>query len=181
MITGTSIVSKQASGVDVEIRPSTPNDLEAFWHCVDSVARERRFLAMVEAPPLSEARAYLEQARSQGMIQFVALKEPRIVGWCDVVPIRWEGFRHSGRLGMGVSGDFRGRGIGTRLLGETLRAARAAGLRRIELEVFGSNRVARAMYERHGFVQEGVKRRGRVLDGGVDDLICMALAFETNA
>lgn len=159
----------------VQIRRSTPDDVEAFWRCLDSVARERRFLVMVQAPPLSEARAFLEQARSNDMVQFVAVKESRIIGWCDITPSRWDGFRHSGNLGMGVLAEFRGRGIGSRLLLETIRAAKDAGLKRIELEVFSSNRVAIAMYKRQGFIQEGIKRQARVLDGVVDDAICMAL------
>jgi RimJ/RimL family protein N-acetyltransferase len=55
-----------------------------------------------------------------------------------------------------------------------LRAAEEAGLTRIELEVFASNHAAIRLYERHGFVIEGVKRGARVLDGIVDDLVCMA-------
>lgn len=161
--------------VDVEIRPSTPDDLEAVWRCLDSVARERRFLAMVEAPPLADARAFFEQARSKGMIQFVAVTGSRVIGWCDITPRRWDGFRHSGSLGMGVLAEFRGRGIGSRLLVETLQAARESGLRRIELEVFSSNRAAIALYRKHGFIQEGVKRQARVIDGAVDDLVCMGL------
>jgi RimJ/RimL family protein N-acetyltransferase len=165
----------------VEIRRSTPEDFEAFWQCLDSVARERRFLAMVEAPSRAEARAFLEQARASGMIQFVAVRDSRVIGWCDVTPVQWEGFRHSGRLGMGVVGGFRGQGLGTKLLVATLHAARGAGLTRIELEVFRSNTAAIALYNRHGFVEEGIKRRGRVLDGVIDDVVCMGLLLDETA
>jgi RimJ/RimL family protein N-acetyltransferase len=159
----------------VEIRRSTAEDLEGFWQCIDAVARERRFIGMVEAPPLAEGRAFIDQARADGMIQFIAVDRARVVGWCDITPLRWEGFRHSGRLGMGLLAGFRGRGLGTRLLVTALRAAEEAGLTRVELEVFASNHTAIRLYERHGFVVEGVKRGARVLDGMVDDLVCMAL------
>jgi RimJ/RimL family protein N-acetyltransferase len=165
----------------VEIRRSTPDDFEALWECLDSVARERRFLAMIEAPSRPEARAFLEQARSGGMIQFVAVRELRVIGWCDVTPVRWEGFRHSGRLGMGVVSGSRGQGLGAKLLAATLGAARDAGLTRVELEVFRSNTAAIALYNRHGFVEEGVKRRGRVLDGVIDDVVCMGLLLDETA
>jgi RimJ/RimL family protein N-acetyltransferase len=164
--------------VDAEIRRSTPDDIPAFWQCLDSVARERRFLAMVEAPPLPEAQAFLEEARAGGMIQFVAVNESRVVGWCDITPVHWEGFRHTGRLGMGVLDGFRGQGLGTELLLQTLHAAREAGLTRIELEVFATNDVAVSLYGRHGFVREGIKRAARAIDGITDDVICMALLFD---
>lgn len=129
---------------------------------------------MLEAPPIEEARAFLAQARAHGMIQCVAIEEVRVVGWCDVSPVRWEGMRHCGRLGMGVLAGWRGRGIGTRLLVETVEAAERAGLTRVELEVFRKNAAAIRLYERHGFVHEGVKRQARIVDGIADDLICMA-------
>jgi ribosomal protein S18 acetylase RimI-like enzyme len=45
----------------------------------------------------------------------------------------------------------RGRGLGRRLLGELLSQARAAGLRRLELETFSALRVAASIYVRAGF------------------------------
>jgi RimJ/RimL family protein N-acetyltransferase len=43
--------------------------------------------------------------------------------------------------------------------------------------VFASNTRAFALYERLGFVREGLKRRARKLDGGYDDDVLMALLF----
>jgi hypothetical protein len=48
----------------VVIRRSTPEDLESFWRCLDAVARDCRWLALVEAPPIEEARKFLDEARS---------------------------------------------------------------------------------------------------------------------
>jgi SAM-dependent methyltransferase len=114
------------------------------------------------------------------MVQFVATDGERVVGWCDVAPRSWHGFRHSGVLGMGVVAEWRNQGIGSRLLQATLAAARAAGLSRIDLEVFRSNRGAIILYEKFGFVHEGVKRDARVLDDLRDDLLCMGLRFDAH-
>jgi GNAT superfamily N-acetyltransferase len=46
---------------------------------------------------------------------------------------------HTGVLGIGVLAEFRGRGIGTALIRETLKEARASGLTRIELSVREGN------------------------------------------
>jgi len=48
-------------------------------------------------------------------------------------------------------------------------------LERIELEVFASNAPAIKLYEKVGFVVEGVKQKARKLDDIYDDLIEMAL------
>ena len=49
------------------------------------------------------------------------------------------------------------------------------GLRRLTLEVAASNARARRVYERAGFVVEGVRRQVRLVDGLWDDVVDMAL------
>jgi RimJ/RimL family protein N-acetyltransferase len=162
----------------VVLRRETPEDFESFMRCLDAVARERRWLALVEAPPLAEARAFIENARAQGSVRVVAAVGSEIVGFCDVIPKAYPGHAHAGDLGMGLLPAYRGRGLGRRLLDETVRRTFAQGLTRIELEVYESNRAAIALYERYGFAHEGRKRRGRNLDGVTEDILCMALLRE---
>jgi ribosomal protein S18 acetylase RimI-like enzyme len=76
---------------------------------------------------------------------------------------------------MGVLPGYRGLGHGRRLAEAAIAAARQAGMERIELEVFASNVTAIRLYEKLGFQHEGVKRRGRKLDGVYDDHVLMAL------
>lgn len=76
---------------------------------------------------------------------------------------------------MGVLSDFRGQGIGQGLIAHALNAARAGGLERVELEVFASNMPAIQLYEKVGFIVEGIKRKARKLDGLYDDIVEMAL------
>ncbi len=55
---------------------------------------------------------------------------------------------------MGVHGDRRGRGVGTKLLAELLTRARASGIERVSLSVEPDN-FAYHLYERAGFVPVG--------------------------
>lgn len=165
-------------GRSVHIRRSTPEDFDGFYECFAAICRERRYLAMVDPPPKDAARAFVDDMHQRGAVQFVAIAAGPVVGWCDIIPGVWEGFRHSGRLGMGIAPEFRGQGIGRRLLDATIDGARAAGLTRIELEVFSSNTNAIALYERYGFAHEGLHRRGRIIDGRVEDVVMMGLLFD---
>ena len=167
-----------ADDTAVQIRRSTPEDFDGFYECFADICRERRFLALVEPPPKDASRAFVDDALQRGMVQYVATAGSRVVGWCDIVAHPWEGFRHSGRLGMGIAADFRGKGVGWRLLDATVTAAHEAGLTRIELEVFSSNTGAIKLYERYGFVHEGVHRRGRIIDGRVEDVLMMGLLLD---
>jgi RimJ/RimL family protein N-acetyltransferase len=112
---------------------------------------------------------------ARGVIQFVALVGSQVVGWCDISRKPIEGFRHSGVLGMGLLQPYRGRGLGGALLRAVLDEAQLQGLSRVELEVYTSNQPAIALYERFGFVREGIKRSARILDGKIEDILCMAL------
>ena len=46
-------------------------------------------------------------------------------------------------------------------------------IEKIELQVYASNRPARALYRKFGFAQEGRRIRARKLDGKYDDVILM--------
>jgi RimJ/RimL family protein N-acetyltransferase len=149
--------------------------IEGLWSVLAAVAQERRYLATVDGFSLPQVRAFARDIVSDGGVQFVAIDGGVVVGWCDVRRSPYEGFRHVGVLGIGLAANRRDKGIGPRLLARTIEAASEAGVRRVELEVFASNSRAVHVFERSGFVREGLKRRARVLDGREDDVVCMAL------
>ena len=162
---------------DATIVPLSDAHIEGFRAAVDGVARERRYVAMLEAPPLEDCRAYVLDMRRRGFPQYVALYDTHVVGWCDISPANRPVYAHSGTLGIGIVAGYRGRGLGTRLLAAALQRAREIGLTRIELDVRAANTPAIALYERFGFVREGVKKNAVRVDGEYEDVIAMALLF----
>ena len=164
----------------VRIVPTTTEaHVAGFNRCVDVVARERRYIGLVTGPPLAASAAFVRHVVDGGGVHLVALdSDDTVVGWCDITRHDREGFRHAGRLGMGLLPSARGHGFGRRLAEAAIEAARAKGFERVELEVFGSNARAIALYERLGFVREGVRRRAWKLDGAYDDDVLMALFLD---
>ncbi len=160
--------------MSIEIVPIQRRHIGAFHALLDAVARERRYLAFLSAPPLAQARRFVLNNLRNGCAQFVALDGEQLVGWCDVVPKAQETLRHSGTLGMGVAATHRGQGIGSRLMDVTLDAAQAGGLSRIELVVRADNAPAIALYRRKGFILEGTLRRYLQVDGAWFDACLMA-------
>jgi ribosomal protein S18 acetylase RimI-like enzyme len=158
--------------------PIAEEHVEGFWAGLDSVARERRYLTFLQAPPLEEVGNFLRRNIRKGHPQYVALSGVKVVGWCDALPIDRPTRAHTGVLGLAVLAEFRGRGIGTALLRETLNGARAFGLTRVELGVRAGNAHVVPLYERFGFVREGVQKNAIRLDGEYEDLICMALLLD---
>ena len=66
---------------------------------------------------------------------------------------------------MGLLPAWRGRGVGRRLLEATVAKARCEGFKRIELDVYADNPRAIALYEKAGFVREGIVRDASLIDG----------------
>ncbi len=161
----------------IEIVPITQGHIESFHKTLDVVARERRYLAFLEAPPLESTRAFILDMIEQGYPQLVALSAGEVIGWCDVTPKARPIYAHSGVLGMGLLPQFRRQGIGKRLIAQSLAAARSFGLQRVELMVRENNRGAIALYKRMGFEIEGVQRNAILLDGTYENLILMAVLF----
>ncbi len=158
----------------VEILPIERRHIAGFREVLDSVARERRYLAFTEAPPMPQVRRFVLGNLRSAAAQFVAVDEGRVVGWCDITPKTREALRHSGVLGMGVAAKHRGIGVGARLLAATLEAAFASGLKRVELTVLAENAAAIALYRRFGFETEGLCRDYLLLDDRAQDAMIMA-------
>lgn len=151
-------------------------ELCASYHdCVDSVARERRYLGSIEAPPLEKAYAFMDRLLADGMPFIVAVGAGKVVGWCDISRATMAGAQHCGHLGMGVLAGYRGMGLGGRLMLSALETAKSAGIERVNLSVFSTNEPAIALYKKLGFEVEGLHRNARKLDGITEDIIDMAL------
>ena len=153
---------------------------ESFHAAVDYVARERRYIGLVEAPPVESTREFLRKIVAGAGVQFLAVTaEKSVIGWCDVIRNPIEGFHHVGRLGMGLLPGYRRRGLGRQLATKAIQAARAVGIERVELEVFATNEAAIELYRTLGFTTEGIKHKARKLDGRYVDNVLMALVVDT--
>ena len=161
----------------VEIVPITQDHIDGFHRALDFVAREGRYLAFVEGPPLENTRAFVLDHIQRGLPQFVAISAGEVVGWCDVTPKERPIYAHGGVLGIGLLPRFRGRGIGTNLIRSTLAATRTIGLHRVELTVRENNTRAIELYKKVGFVVEGFQRDAVQIDGLYENIVCMALLF----
>ena len=158
-----------------------PAHFEALWQVFDSVARERRYLASTEAAPKPAMLGYLQGYIDQGLPYTVALVDGVVCGWCSIQSVYGQTRAHVGMLGMGLLPAQRGLGLGQRLMAPAIDAAWAFGFSRIELSVRTDNPRAIALYERMGFVREGLQRQAFYVDGDYADIATMALLRATAA
>lgn len=162
---------------EIIVEPMRPELIESFHEALDSVARERRYLSLLQASPLEAVRTFVMGLMDNGNPQFVALVGERVVGWCDIQRGTRETQSHRGALGMGIIEGYRDQGLGWRLITATLDAARSRGFHRVELDAHADNPRAIRLYEKVGFKHEGVSRDAVMIDGRYIDSVKMAIIF----
>ena len=160
------------------IRPATMADLESFTDAVNSVCREKWYLATLDGFSLEQSRVFLQRFVDNSWPQVVAVSNGQVVGWCDITPDIKVGYTHVGRLGMGVRHSHRYRGIGQRLLESCLLLTRNLGLDKRSAAALSKHLALPCakclLYERHGFNLDGIKTQARKLEGKYQDIQLMA-------
>ncbi|MCD8326136.1 MAG: ribosomal protein S18-alanine N-acetyltransferase [Lachnospiraceae bacterium] len=126
----------------LEIRPMEAADVPA--------------VAAIESAVFSEpwsGKSFLEMLEREDTLYLTAVSEGKIAGMCGLLigPYEAELFN------VAVAPDLQGKGIAGRMLPELLRRGFERGVREFTLEVRASNRVAIHLYEKNGFVAEGVR------------------------
>ena len=167
--------------LEVIVRPIAIPDAVSYRACLDSVARERRYLAQMEALPLERIEMFVRESVAQGAAQFVAVEGSTVVGWADVFPNWAAAVAHCGTLGMGVMAEYRGQGIGAMLLSACLVKAAAKGISRVVLEVRADNSAAIHLYEKAGFAVEARMRNAMRFEGVYYEALQMSLINENAA
>ena len=157
------------------IVPTTESHFPGLYAAIDTVARERRFLAFLQAPPQEQSFDFYRNIVARDLCQFVALDGDRVIGWCDILPLMGEARAHIGTMGIGLLPEYRHRGLGARLMQASLAKAWAKGQTRIELTVRVDNANAKALYERFDFEVEGICRHAIRVGDEYHDSYTMAL------
>lgn len=137
---------------EIQVVPATEAHINGLHRALRAVVAEGRYLALTQAPSLVATAAFNAMLARHGCPQLVALDGKRVVGWADLRPHASD--TAIGVLGMGLLPDYRGKGLGRKLLDELIARSR---FERVELGVFADNTVAISLYEKAGFVRGGVE------------------------
>ena len=164
----------KSTAENLEIVPIGRQHIAGYHAALDGIAKERRYLAMLEAPSFLRTRRFVLDSLRAGAVHVVAVADDGVVGWCDLRPKAAPTLRHTAVLGMGMVAAYRGQGIGSRLLATALELALAHEIRRSELLVRSDNAPAIALYRRFGFVAEGTCCNYMSVDGVDYDALLMA-------
>jgi RimJ/RimL family protein N-acetyltransferase len=157
------------------IRPVEVDDFEELFELVSAVAAEGKWIGAQAPLERDSTFSRWHSELGDGAVErFVAMAEGRVVG-----EVKIELRIGIADLGMMVSAEHRGRGIGTALLQAVIAWARAHGAHKLALQVWPHNHGARRLYETFGFVEEGrLRRHYRRRTGELWDAIIMGLVLD---
>ena len=164
-----------ASGSEVVIRPAEASDAKGWIDLLSAVSEEGRFIALenIQMSRREMARHLRMFSWTPNAAAVVAWSAGSIVGQLTMFRDRGV-YSHTAELGMSVSAPMRGKGVGTCLIEGSFDWASDFGIEKITLNVFPHNTKALSLYEKMGFVREGLRSRQAKLSYGYEDLIAMA-------
>jgi ribosomal-protein-alanine N-acetyltransferase len=114
------------------------------------------FISKLESETFSmpwSAESFLEMIEKEDARYYVAEEDGRLLGGCGVLMIVGEG----NITNVVVAPEMRNKGVGTGLLQHMMKEGQKEGLTAYTLEVRVSNTQAIHVYEKLGFVSEGIR------------------------
>ncbi|MBI2603192.1 MAG: GNAT family N-acetyltransferase [Deltaproteobacteria bacterium] len=172
---------KAKNGENVTIRSASKDDAKHLIDLGKAIAAEKIYtMTDVDEIPsdLSEEIKWIEKYSSNtNNLLLVAETDNKLVGVCDFEAGSRRRISHTGRLGLGVAKEFRGLGIGEFLLTTVIEWATDHNtIEKLCLTVHHDNDRAKVLYEKLGFVEEGIiKRDIKYSEKKYVDSILMAL------
>ena len=162
---------------DFHIRRAQPSDAAGF---VQMMADPEVFGGLLQQPyPTEETwkqRLAEHSAPGKQDLHLVAMREDQLLGSAGLHPAG-ASLRRRHAMGMGISvcKSAQGQGVGSALMAALLDYADNWGqVLRVELTVYTDNAQAIRLYERFGFVREGVLRAYALRAGQYVDVLSMA-------
>ena len=124
-----------------------------------------------------EADFLKEKTDSDNEIEIVAVVDGEIVGSAGIEAIGAKyKVRHRADLGIGISKEYWGLGLGKALMNACIECAKEAGYTQLELNVVAENERAIALYKSFGFKEFGRNPRGfNSRESGYQELVYMLL------
>ena len=167
--------------MNVIIRPVEIKDLEALWQMMSALDAETNFMMYEpdERPQdLTDIKSAIHKATEGDNLLLIAEVDQKIVGYISAQRGSLRRVRHSAYIIVGIRRSFQHQGIGTLFFKQLDLWSRNNGVTRLELTVMSPNQAGKHLYEKNGFVVEGIRKNSLMVDGIYVDEFYMAKLFK---
>lgn len=165
---------KTRDNIPYTIRYPKRTDLTELLRYINELSKEQTFISFQgEEISLKDERTFLNDAlkkiKEKSGLLLLAESGGRIIGVSDV-RMQPRIASHIGTFGISIAKDFRGRGIGKKLIQVVMEESKNLnGIKILELECFANNPIAPNLYKSCGFKEygrlpKGISHKGEYVD-----------------
>lgn len=165
------------TGETVILRPVQIEDAKQIIEAVEQIIQSGSYIQKEVPRTLDNEQNFIHKMIDLDNMYIVAEINQEIVGIARVIRGELEMKRHIGIFRTWLINTAQGKGIGSEIMKYTLKWCEIHQLHKLCLTVFASNDLAHKLYERYGFVQEGVQKEQVKINGLYDDEVFMAYFF----
>lgn len=165
----------------IYVRKSKAEDANKMLKMLLKLDKETKFMMLEpgeRSTNVNGIEGMINAAINGGNLLLVAEYESEIVGFLSAQRGGANKIRHTAYIVVGMRQRYRNKGIGTQLFKELDKWAMESGVSRLELTVMCQNEAAKHLYEKNGFVVEGIKKNSIFMDGNYIDEYYMGKVFE---
>ncbi len=160
----------------ITIRTATMDDAEILQAFAAKLfAEDLPGIYRRDTPTLEQEAAYIRaRIEPDRCTLMLAEDDGEVVGLIDFLVNGAPEEAHGGVFSISVAQGRRGQGVGSALIEALLAWAAEQGISRVQAYGWANNPRAIALYERHGFVREGLLVGAIVRDGEEIDVVALA-------
>lgn len=164
----------------VSFRKLGIEDVEDYWKLLNALDNESNY--MMYEPKEREQKTNIGDLREDIEINVIngndflqiAAEDNKIIGYIRAERGKFNRNFHTAYIVIGVLKDYSSKGIGTAFFKDLDKWAEETGIIRLELTVECHNKAAKHLYEKCGFVIEGIRAKSVFVDGDFVDEYYMA-------
>lgn len=174
---------KTKTGENLIVRYPESYDVDKLLNFINTVSDEHTFITYQGEHETLESEEkwltkLLEKIENKKATHLLAFIGDDLAGQCGI-ELKDKTQKHIGVLGITVAKNYRGQGIGKLIMDLAIKEAskEITELKIVTLEVYSTNKVARDLYKKMGFVEYGNLPGGISRDGSFEDSILMYKKF----
>ncbi|MDQ2049195.1 GNAT family N-acetyltransferase [Natronolimnohabitans sp. A-GB9] len=170
-----AITEYETDGLEFIIRPGRQADFDGLIDTIRDVTAEETY---VVAETIAEELLYEDTVSRHNTVKsrmfFVATVDGDVVGWTHLDLPQVDQLQGTAQQTVGVREEYRGHGIGSKLLDRGIEWAEANGFRKVYNSVPITNDRALEFLTEHGWDTEAIRRNHYEIDGDCVDEVMMA-------
>ncbi len=163
-------------GLEATIRPARQEDLTGIVGVIETVAADDRYVVAARlAEEITREDVLLRRNESKDRVFFVATVNEDTVGWLHVGGVNAPKMGHTATLTVGVLEEYRGDGLGSKLMESGLEWAGNHGYQKVYQNLPATNERAIAFLENNGWSIESTRDGHYRIDDELIDEVQLAI------